>query len=55
MEASAADSSRERMELARAYLDLGDHASARQLLVELCATGDQAARQKASKLLRELD
>lgn len=49
------DSGQERLELARAYLDLGDHASARQLLVELVVSGDHHARQQASKLLRELD
>lgn len=45
----------ERLELARAYLDLGDQASARQLLVELVVNGDHASRQQASKLLRDLD
>lgn len=46
---------RERLELARAYLDLGDQASARQLLVELVVNGDHASRQQASRLLRDLD
>lgn len=49
------ESSRERLELARAYLDLGDHASARQLLGELVVSGDHASRQQATRLLRELD
>lgn len=53
-DASAAGGN-ERLELARAYLDLGDQASARQLLVELVVNGDHASRQQASKLLRELD
>lgn len=53
--AATSESSHERLELARAYLDLGDHASARQLLVELVVNGDLASRQQASKLLRELD
>lgn len=45
----------ERLELAQAYLDLGDHDSARQLLGEVAATGDPAARQQASRMLRELE
>ena len=49
------DSSHERLELARAYLALGDSASARQLLVELVVNGGQASRQQASRLLGELD
>ncbi len=45
----------ERLELARAYLDLGDRDSARQLLGEVAANGDQSARLQATQLLRELD
>nr|WP_255703293.1 FimV/HubP family polar landmark protein [Lysobacter sp. GX 14042] len=45
----------ERLELARAYLDLGDGDSARQLLTELVVSGDLASRQEAARLLRELD
>ncbi|HEY0502009.1 MAG TPA: FimV/HubP family polar landmark protein, partial [Lysobacter sp.] len=45
----------ERLELARAYLDLGDHESARQLLSEVVINGDLAARQQASRMLQELD
>ncbi len=44
----------ERLELARAYLDLGDHDSARQLLGELEVSGGLEARQQATRLLREL-
>ncbi|MGH8077788.1 MAG: FimV/HubP family polar landmark protein, partial [Lysobacter sp.] len=53
---SAAETSvGERLELAQAYLDLGDRESARQLLSEVAANGDQAARQQASRMLRELE
>jgi len=45
----------ERLELARAYLDLGDLASARQLLGEVVINGDLAARQQAARMLRELE
>jgi pilus assembly protein FimV len=45
----------ERLELARAYLDLGDHESARQLLSEVVINGDLAARQQASRMLQELE
>ncbi|WP_222564785.1 type IV pilus assembly protein FimV [Novilysobacter antarcticus] len=44
----------ERLELARAYLDLGDEGSARQLLGELQVSGSLEARQQATRLLREL-
>ncbi|QSX76673.1 ferrous iron transporter B [Lysobacter arenosi] len=45
----------ERLELARAYLDLGDRESARQLLAEVVINGDLSARQRASRMLQELD
>lgn len=45
----------ERLELARAYLDLGDRESARQLLDEVARDGDHAARERAGLMLRELD
>ncbi|WP_343225773.1 FimV/HubP family polar landmark protein [Lysobacter sp. BMK333-48F3] len=45
----------ERIELARAYLDLGDEGSARQLLGEVLINGDHAARQQAARMLRELE
>lgn len=45
----------ERLELARAYLDLGDRVSARQLLDEVALNGDHSARQQATQMLRELD
>ena len=54
--AVAADASvGERLELAQAYLDLGDLDSARQLLGEVAGSGDQASRQQASRMLREMD
>lgn len=45
----------QRLELARAYLDLGDHESARQLLGEVAADGDATDRQNAMRMLRELE
>ncbi|GAB3385725.1 FimV/HubP family polar landmark protein [Lysobacter fragariae] len=51
----AAQSAYERLDLARAYLDLGDIPSARQLLGEIAITGDHAARQQASRMLREIE
>ncbi|MBW3551729.1 MAG: TspA protein, partial [Proteobacteria bacterium] len=45
----------ERLELARAYLDIGDRDSARQLLDEIAADGDHGARQHAARMLREID
>ena len=51
----AAQAAHERLELARAYLDLGDLAGARQLLGEDVINGDHAARQQASRMLRELE
>ncbi|WP_111266151.1 FimV/HubP family polar landmark protein [Marilutibacter maris] len=45
----------ERLELARAYIALGDRDSARQLLAEVRLHGDLAARQQAMQMLRELE
>ncbi|MFC0679175.1 FimV/HubP family polar landmark protein [Lysobacter korlensis] len=45
----------ERIELAQAYLDLGDSESARQLLGEVAINGDHASRQRALRMLRELE
>ncbi|HEY4555785.1 MAG TPA: FimV/HubP family polar landmark protein, partial [Lysobacter sp.] len=45
----------ERIELAQAYIELGDHDSARQLLGEVVVNGDHASRQYATRLLRDLD
>lgn len=45
----------ERLELARAYLELGDRESARQLLGELVVNGNLDARQQAARLLREIE
>lgn len=49
-----APAGRERLELAVAYLDLGDVETARDLLNEVMAGDDAAARQEAAQLLREL-
>lgn len=51
---NAAPAGRERLELAIAYLDLGDLETARDLLNEVVAGGDDAARNEATQLLREL-
>ncbi|MEO8365336.1 MAG: FimV/HubP family polar landmark protein [Pseudoxanthomonas sp.] len=51
---NAAPAGRERLELAIAYLDLGDLDTARDLLNEVIAGGDDAARKEATQLLREL-
>jgi len=45
---------RERLELAIAYLDLGDTEAARSLLQQVAASDDPQARDEAGKLLREL-
>ena len=45
----------ERLELAQAYLDLGDRDSARQLLAEVADNGDPESRQQASRMLRGLE
>lgn len=44
----------ERVELARAYVDLGDTETARSLLQEVIDGGDAASRDEATQLLREL-
>lgn len=44
----------ERIELARAYLDLGDTDTARSLLQEVVDGGDPDARAEAARLLRDL-
>lgn len=51
---NAAPAGRERLELAIAYLDLGDVETARDLLKEVVAGGDAAARDEATQLLREI-
>ena len=45
---------RERLELAIAYLDLGDVETARSLLHEVAAGHDPSARDEAAQLLREI-
>ncbi|HST44616.1 MAG TPA: FimV/HubP family polar landmark protein [Luteimonas sp.] len=44
----------DRLELARAYLDLGDTETARGLLVEVAAGDDPFAREDAARMLRDL-
>jgi pilus assembly protein FimV len=45
----------ERIELAQAYLDLGDYDSARQLLGDVAVTGDHASKQRAMRMLRGIE
>ena len=49
-----APAGRDRLELAVAYLDLGDVATARDLLNEVAAGHDATARDEALQLLREI-
>ncbi|TDK28451.1 hypothetical protein E2F46_00735 [Luteimonas aestuarii] len=49
-----APAGQERLELARAYIDLGDVDTARTLLQEVADSGDMASRGEAARLLREL-
>jgi pilus assembly protein FimV len=49
-----APAGQERIELARAYVDLGDVETARSLLQEVAASGDADARSEAERLLRDL-
>ena len=49
-----APAGRERLELAIAYLDLGDVETARDLLHEVASGGDAAARDEARQLLSEI-
>ncbi|MFT4249134.1 MAG: FimV/HubP family polar landmark protein, partial [Pseudomonas sp.] len=51
---SPAAAGRDRLELAVAYLDLGDKDSARSLLLEVAASGDAEARAEASSLLAQI-
>ena len=44
----------QRMKLARAFLDIGDDHSAKELLRELLDGPDPAARTEAARMLREL-
>ncbi|MFT3762035.1 MAG: FimV/HubP family polar landmark protein [Pseudoxanthomonas sp.] len=52
---NAAPAGRERLELAIAYLELGDKTTARGLLNEVVAGNDAQAREQAARMLRELD
>ncbi|MCC8596214.1 ferrous iron transporter B [Xanthomonas vesicatoria] len=49
-----ASAGRDRLELAVAYMDLGDKDTARGLLLEVAATGDEATRAEAAQLLEQL-
>ncbi|MBB3805947.1 pilus assembly protein FimV [Xanthomonas arboricola] len=49
-----ASAGRDRLELALAYMDLGDKDTARGLLLEVAATGDDATRAEAAELLERL-
>jgi pilus assembly protein FimV len=51
---NAATAGRDRLELAVAYLDLGDVVTARDLLNEVAAGNDASARDEALQLLREI-
>ena len=53
--AAAAMPGQERLDLARAYLDLGDHVSARLLLAEVEGGGDAEHSQQATRMLREIE
>lgn len=53
--ADAALPGQQRLDLARAYLDLGDHVSARQLLREVAASGEPDDRRQATRMLGELE
>jgi pilus assembly protein FimV len=48
---NTAPAGRERLELARAYIELGDDATARSLLLEVIDGGDAEARAEAQRLL----
>jgi len=48
-------SAEQRMKLARAFLDIGDDHSAKQLLQELLDDADPVVRTDAARLLREID
>ncbi|KGK59540.1 ferrous iron transporter B [Xanthomonas cannabis pv. phaseoli] len=49
-----ASAGRDRLELAVAYMDLGDKDTARGLLLEVAATGDDATRAEAAEMLERL-
>lgn len=49
-----APAGQERLELARAYIELGDVDTARTLLQEVADSGDAGSRGEAARLLREL-
>jgi pilus assembly protein FimV len=51
---AAPASAAHRLKLARAFQDIGDDHSARQLLRELLDDADPAAREDAARMLREL-
>ncbi|MEO0998115.1 MAG: FimV/HubP family polar landmark protein, partial [Pseudomonadota bacterium] len=43
-----------KLDLARAYIDMGDPDGARSILKEVAAEGDAAQKQEAQKLLDDL-
>ncbi|KEZ96941.1 hypothetical protein A11M_0112955 [Xanthomonas vasicola pv. vasculorum NCPPB 895] len=49
-----ASAGRDRLELALAYMDLGDKDTARGLLLEVAATGNDVTRAEAAELLERL-
>lgn len=51
---SPASAGHDRIELARAYIDMGDVDTARSLLREVAESGDPEAREQAHRLLRDL-
>ena len=44
-----------KLDLARAYLDMGDHEGTRGILEEVIAEGDDEQKQEASELMAKLD
>ncbi|MFZ5662889.1 MAG: FimV/HubP family polar landmark protein [Pseudomonadota bacterium] len=55
LEPAPAGPGSDRLEMARAYLDLGDRDGARQILSDLLVHGDHHARQQAARMLREIE
>jgi len=51
---AATTDGRQQIELARAYLNLGDHDAARTLLQDIAGSDDAGASEEATRLLRTL-
>jgi len=49
-----ADEAATKLDLARAYIDMGDHEGARDILDEVCKEGSDAQRQEAEEMLSRL-